>query len=106
MGNFHSTVSHSWWLLQKHFFFSRLWHLTGFTIIQNFYSILFVPEVIKEIGTVLSTRMYYSSFKSFMCGVLKCCGLVACKLNIICVYAPLILGTGISVDSAPAMQAL
>ena len=40
-----------------------------------------------------------------MCGVLKCCGLVACKLNI-CVYAPLILGAGISVDSAPTLQAL
>ena len=31
----------------------------------------------------------------------KYCGLVACKLNI-CVYTPLILGAGISVDSAPA----
>ena len=30
--------------------------------------------------------------------------LVACKLNI-CVYAPLILGAGILVDSAPALQA-
>ena len=40
-----------------------------------------------------------------MCGVLKCCGLVAYKLNI-CVYAPLILGPDISVDSAPALQAL
>ena len=51
--------------------------------------------------------IYYiaSSYKSSMCGVLKCCGLVACKLNI-CVYAPLILGAGISVDSAPALQAL
>ena len=51
--------------------------------------------------------IYYiaSSFKSSMCGVLKCCGLVACKLNI-CVYAPLILGAGISVDSASALQAL
>ena len=39
-----------------------------------------------------------------MCSVLKCCGLVACKLNI-CVYAPLILEAGISVDSAPALQA-
>ena len=46
-----------------------------------------------------------SSFKSSMYGVLKGCGLVACKLNI-CVYAPLILGAGISVDSAPALQAL
>ena len=46
-----------------------------------------------------------SSFKSSMCGVLKCCGLVACKLNI-CVHAPLILGVIISVDSAPALQAL
>ena len=53
--------------------------------------------------------IYYiaSSFKSSMCSVLiiKCCGLVACKLNI-CVYAPLILGAGISVDSALALQAL
>ena len=39
-----------------------------------------------------------------MCGVLKCCGLVACKLNIY-VYAPLILGAIISVDSALALQA-
>ena len=46
------------------------------------------------------SSIYYiaSSFKSSMCSVLKCCGLVACKLNI-CVYAPLILGAGISVDS-------
>ena len=51
--------------------------------------------------------IYYiaSSFKRSMCGVLNCCGLVACKLNI-CVYAPLILGAGISVDSAPSLQAL
>ena len=40
-----------------------------------------------------------------MCGVLKCDGPVACKLNL-CVYAPFILGAGISVDSAPALQAL
>ena len=40
-----------------------------------------------------------------MCGVLKCYGPVACKLNI-CVYAPFILGAGISVDSAPALQAM
>ena len=40
-----------------------------------------------------------------MCGVLKCYGPVACKLNI-CVYAAFILGAGISVDSAPALQAL
>ena len=40
-----------------------------------------------------------------MYGVLKCCGLVACKLNI-CVYAPLMLWAGISVDSALALQAL
>ena len=40
-----------------------------------------------------------------MCGVLKCYGPVACKLNI-CVYAPFILGAGISVDSAPGLQAL
>ena len=40
-----------------------------------------------------------------MCGVLKCYGPVAFKLNI-CVYAPFILETGISVDSAPALQAL
>ena len=33
-----------------------------------------------------------------MCGVLKCYGPVACNLNI-CVYAPFILGAGISVDS-------
>ena len=50
-------------------------------------------------------RILHSSFKSSTRGVLKCCGLVACKLNI-CVYAPLILGAGISVDSAPALQAL
>ena len=41
--------------------------------------------------------------KSSMCGVLKCCELVACKLNI-CVYAPLILRAGISVDSVPALR--
>ena len=46
-----------------------------------------------------------SSFKSSIYGVLKRFGLVACKLKI-CVYAPLILGAGISVDSAPALQAL
>ena len=46
-----------------------------------------------------------SSFKTSTWGVLKCYGLVACKLNI-CVYAPLILGATISVDSAPALQAL
>ena len=40
-----------------------------------------------------------------MCGVLKCYEPVACKLNI-CVYAAFILGAGISVDSAPALQAL
>ena len=40
-----------------------------------------------------------------MCGVLKCYGPVTFKLNI-CVYAPFILGAGISVDSAPALQAL
>ena len=50
-------------------------------------------------------HILHSSFKSFTCGVLKCCGPVACKLNI-CVYAPLILEAGISVDSAPALQAL
>ena len=47
----------------------------------------------------------YSSFISSMCGVLKYCGPVACKLNI-CVYATLILGADISVDSAPGLQAL
>ena len=46
-----------------------------------------------------------SSFKGSMCGVIKCCGLVACKLNI-CVYAPLIVGAIISVGSAPALHAL
>ena len=40
-----------------------------------------------------------------MCGVLKYCGLVACTLNI-CVYAPLILGASVSVDSAPGLQAM
>ena len=40
-----------------------------------------------------------------MCDLLKCCGPVAYKLNI-CEYAPLIVGTGISVDSAPVLQAL
>ena len=39
-------------------------------------------------------------------GALKCCGPMACKLNIY-LFAPLIiLVSGISVDSAPAMQAL
>ena len=47
----------------------------------------------------------YNSFISSTCGVLKYCGPVACKLNI-CVYAPLILGAVISVDSAPGLQAL
>ena len=50
-------------------------------------------------------HILHSSFKSSTCGVLKCCGPVACKLNI-CVYVALILGTGISVDSVPALQAL
>ena len=39
-----------------------------------------------------------------MCGALKCCGPVVCKLNI-CLYAPLSSLSGNSVDSAPAMQA-
>ena len=51
--------------------------------------------------------IYYisNSFISSMCGVLKYRGPVVCKLNI-CVYAPVILGAGISVDSAPALQGL
>ena len=49
----------------------------------------------------VTTRLPHGS----MCGVIKCCGLVACKLNI-CVYAPLIVGAIISVGSAPALQAL
>ena len=48
--------------------------------------------------------IYYIVLKRFTCGVIKCCRPVVCSLNI-CVYAPLILGTGISVDSAPALQA-
>ena len=57
------------------------------------------------ITTHLPHGSIYYIAKCSMCGVLKCCGLVACKLNI-CVYAPLILRAGISVDSAPALQAL
>ena len=50
--------------------------------------------------------MYYIySFISSTCGVLKYCGPMACKLNT-CVYAPLILGAGVSVDSTPRLQAL
>ena len=49
------------------------------------------------------TIYIYSSFVTSMCGVLKYCGPVACKLNIR-VYAPLILRAGISVDSAPPLQ--
>ena len=55
--------------------------------------------------SILWFHILHSSFKSSMCGILKCCGPVACKLNI-CVYAPFILRAGISVDSAPALQAL
>ena len=40
-----------------------------------------------------------------MCGILKCYGPVACKLNI-CIYASFTLEAGISVDSAPALQVL
>ena len=40
-----------------------------------------------------------------MCGVLMYCGPVACNLKT-CVYAPLILGASISLDSAPGLQAL
>ena len=71
---------------------------------------MYTTEVIQRKLTALSTHsqrehIIVSSFKSSMCGVLKCCGIVACRLNI-CVYAPLILGAIISVDSAPALQAL
>ena len=45
-----------------------------------------------------------SSFISTVSGVLRYCGPVACKLNI-CVYASLILGADISVDSAPVLLA-
>ena len=48
--------------------------------------------------------MYYIySFISSTSGVLKYCGPMACKLNI-CVYAPLILVAGVSVDSAPGLR--
>ena len=51
--------------------------------------------------------IYYTVVLKAACmyGVLKCDGPVACKLNL-CVYAPFILGPGISVDSAPALQDL
>ena len=49
--------------------------------------------------------LLYSSFISSTFGVLKNCGPVACKLKI-CVYAPLILGAGILVDSTPGLRAL
>ena len=49
--------------------------------------------------------IYYiaSSFESSMCGVLKCCGLVACKLNIRMCICSTRRGY---IDSAPALQAL